>query len=724
VTARPSSPSQVHDQPREPTPLDTLLALVPYAVAALALLALLFWEAAARKTPTIFSDELEWTQLSRAIATTGRAARRGEPASFGSLYAYLIAPSWWIHSTGSAYAAIKYVNTVVMALAAVPTFLIARMLVSFRVALITGLAAICTSALYYAAFIVPEALAYPVFVLGAWVSIKALAGAGRRWTIAAVLIDLVAILVRQELATLVVSFAIAACLLWIVGPHGQQLRRGWSVFDHIGAGILLLGGLILLNAVGSPHAHEWSVVTQNYQGRIWSLGMQAASALAIGLGVLPFVFGLASLWLPGRRHDPAWRAFAAFTGSAIVTVWLYTAVKAAYLSTVFATRVEERNMIYLAPLLLVGTAVVLMTRRPWLPGLLAAWSLTTWLILHYGYQLNYPYYEAPGYGIAALANRDWHWDQPTIRIGLAVASAVVLAVVFLVCLRRVPASVRKGVIVAGLAAAIVWMLAGEITSANGSAATSRAFVANLPKPLDWVDRATGQRGTTFVSQNISTGDIVGINLLEFWNRSVRNIWSLDGTAPGPGPTLTPDLEDRIGHLSNDPGLHYVLATSGVDFAEPTVASRPGLVLSRIAMHPWRLRQARYGVSSDGWITSTSDEPVDRGTYAFFDPTVGPGMLEVDTGRQGFCNASAPATTVDVRIGPVALDEQRAPYLAHATFHRRFRLPNCTLATTRLRVTPPFAVQVVADPTVRPSDYGASDPRELGAQVGFSFRPTR
>ena len=51
------------------------------------------------KTPWVFTDELEWTQISRSIESTGHAARRGEPIFFKSLYAYLIAPFWWIHST-------------------------------------------------------------------------------------------------------------------------------------------------------------------------------------------------------------------------------------------------------------------------------------------------------------------------------------------------------------------------------------------------------------------------------------------------------------------------------------------------------------------------------------------------------------------------------------------------------------------------------------------------
>ena len=62
------------------------------------MLSFYFVEAWSRKTPWVFTDELEWTQISRSIAATGHAARRGEPIYFKSIYAYAIAPFWWIHS--------------------------------------------------------------------------------------------------------------------------------------------------------------------------------------------------------------------------------------------------------------------------------------------------------------------------------------------------------------------------------------------------------------------------------------------------------------------------------------------------------------------------------------------------------------------------------------------------------------------------------------------------
>ena len=54
------------------------------------------WQAAAA-TPTIFTDEIEFTQVSRSIADTGRATLARRPSRPGvSLYTYLAAPAWWL----------------------------------------------------------------------------------------------------------------------------------------------------------------------------------------------------------------------------------------------------------------------------------------------------------------------------------------------------------------------------------------------------------------------------------------------------------------------------------------------------------------------------------------------------------------------------------------------------------------------------------------------------
>ena len=296
------------------TALDRFLALVPLAAGALVILMVLFWEAAVRKTPTVFVDELEWAQLSRAIADTGRAAQRGEPASFKSLYSFVIAPAWWLHSTAAAYTAVKYINMIVMACAAVPVWFLARRLVSAgargdrraRHALHLRVL-LCT--------LPPPRGARLPDVLPVRVSVRALAR-GRR----APLDDRSGRARASSRPRSVRSSSVSAARSpWprpcsgSSGRAASELRRGWSRSDNAGAALLCLGALIVLNALISDHSNEWAVVTQNYQGRMWRLVLEACSALVIGLGILPAIAGLASLWLPERKHDSAWRAFAAFT---------------------------------------------------------------------------------------------------------------------------------------------------------------------------------------------------------------------------------------------------------------------------------------------------------------------------------------------------------------------------------------------------------------------------
>src|SRR5205085_12521349 len=116
---------------------------------------------------------------------------------------------------------------------------------------------------------------------------------------------------------------------------------------------------------------------------------------------------------------------------------------------------------------------------------------------------------------------------------------------------------------------------------------------------------------------------------------------------------TPARRRRFGTVTHDPGLRYVVARAGVDLVGPVVAEEPGLVLRRIDHHPWALRRATYGVSDDGWITGSSEDPTADGTYAYFGPERRAGTLVVTVGRPGFCSGVAPGTHATVRIGPMA-----------------------------------------------------------------------
>ena len=79
--------------PAERTFVDRLLAAVPLLSIFLWLCIVYAVEAWAHSTPWLFTDELELSQLSRAIAATGHAARRGDPHSFDTLWTYVLAPA-------------------------------------------------------------------------------------------------------------------------------------------------------------------------------------------------------------------------------------------------------------------------------------------------------------------------------------------------------------------------------------------------------------------------------------------------------------------------------------------------------------------------------------------------------------------------------------------------------------------------------------------------------
>ena len=79
-------------RPRERVQPDVL---GPLFAAYFAFAAYYVWQAWRRETPAIFTDELEFTQISRAIAHTGSPARREEAYHFTSLYPYFTAPAWW-----------------------------------------------------------------------------------------------------------------------------------------------------------------------------------------------------------------------------------------------------------------------------------------------------------------------------------------------------------------------------------------------------------------------------------------------------------------------------------------------------------------------------------------------------------------------------------------------------------------------------------------------------
>ena len=279
---------------------------------------------------------------------------------------------------------------------------------------------------------------------------------------------------------------------------------------------------------------------------------------------------------------------------------LYTAMKAAYLSTVFATRVEERNLIYIAPLLFVGTALVLErrrvnSRRARARGGVRALSRRRHAVPD-GVQL---YSDALGLAILQQANRYYELDAG--RAQWCSSASLACSAGARRSRRHLRGRARRA------ATALAAVARGRHRSRGTSPARSRRPPANvsisgssskhLRHPFTGSTTSTRRKPTLYLGQGVADQNPEW--LLEFWNRSITRVSSLDNTAPGPGAVLRPVPFTGDGRVINDPHTPYVLAGKGVDPLGTLVARRGDLRLYRIH-GPLRLRSYVTGVYPDDW----------------------------------------------------------------------------------------------------------------------------
>ena len=195
--------------------------------------------------------------------------------------------------------------------------------------------------------------------------------------------------------------------------------------------MLAVGAVILLAAFIGHRSNEWETATSLWKGRMVEYGSWASGAFAIGVGVLPAVALLAVLAVPSsERARPGVRAFVVVSAGAVVSFGWYAAIKGAYLSTTFSSLVVERNLVYLAPLAFLATAYLLERAAAPLWAVVVAGAavlvMIAWVPIDRGLD-NFPYYEAHGLSILALANREFAWPLGTIENVLLVATVVATA---------------------------------------------------------------------------------------------------------------------------------------------------------------------------------------------------------------------------------------------------------------------------------------------------------
>jgi len=691
-------------------------------------------EAWKRVTPWLFGDELELTQLSRSIAATGHAARRGVAHGPDSLYTYLTAPMWLIDDVATAYAGIKYLDVFVMTSVVFPTYLLARLIVGRRAALFAAAGAGAIPSLAYSSWIVEETLAYPYAAWSMYLIAKALVERrrpqrSRGWTAAAVLSALFGPAVRGELVVLPIVLVLAAAFAVWSSDRMRMRRDGWSAGDWVGAVLLLFGAIFAISGMLSHQSQEWYGVTTYYKHRSLVMGNWAVGALAIGIGVIPVVAGLAALFrAPGERPTRELRMVRSVTLAGLIGFGLYTALKSAYLSTQFATRVEERNLIYVVPLLFVGTALVLERRRVNGWALAASGAYVLYLV---GYALYHVvgspyemgvqlYSDSLGFSILQQANRYFYLDTTAARavlLGfLAVGAVLLLALEWIPGRRRLATALT-----ASLALLILgWNITGEIAAAAGNISISRSTAGTLRQPFAWVDAVSHGSPTLYMGQGET--DPNPENLIEFWNRSIVTVSSLDGSVTGPGPSGGPNLTVD-GKLAWDRQYDFAVEDwPCVDFAGARRAAHDysaggGTRTWRLIAltRPNRVRSMCTGLYSDGWTG-----PTDAAYFRFAGGK--PGWLRVVVSRRNWSGPSDPSP-VHLIVGKLVINRNHQPILGHVTKTANLTIDSgqtkvCWLATPSGR----FAAHIVVDKKFVPHDVlpRVGDIRTLGAETSLAF----
>ncbi len=709
--------------------------------AALPLLAVFFWlcvlygwQAWNHRTPWLFGDELEFTQLSRSLADTGHAARRSVPYSVHSLSIVATAPAWWIGDVSRAYGAVKYINVVAMTLTAFPTYFLARRLTTARAALFAAVASVSVPALVYTSFIVEEPFAYTWATLSMLTIVGALVTVRRRWILAALATALIAPLWKGELVVLPIVFLVAAVLMWLSGEAGTRWRSRWTHGDWVSAVVLLFGIVFLASAFAQWRSGQYLEVTRLWKTRVLDHAVKAGGALTVGTGILP-TLAAAGLLLPapGERRSRELRAFRCVLAASLFLFGLYAGIKGAYNQNHFATRVWERNVLYLAPLFFVALAVWLERRRVNLITFGIGVVYVAYVLAKLPYSMINDRFasDAPGMTILSQANRSLAVTPTIARGGLLAILAVCVAI--LVVPQLVRLSARLGGVLAVFVAVFVvgWSLAGELSAASASNAIGRSFRANIRGNPSWVDHYAKQQPTVYIGQTEQVQpDQNSEWLLEFWNRAIKQVWIIGGcpvTYCGPGPTLTPDVTTPSGLVYPQPGYRYAVVEDGIVPNGTLVARRVhrggggGRLWRLYRLHqPLRFKSTTTGRYFDGW----SEEP--NGTaYTRF--TNGKGTLRIRVSRALAGGARSHPYRVRVRLGKIAI-EDRQPVMGRVLEERTFTVPSYNAIKT---VSLPsrwdhFRVEVNVDPPFVPAEDlpGNGDRRQLGATVNYRFVPRK
>ncbi len=653
-------------------------------------------------SPWIMVDELVYSDMARSFASTGHFLIRGVHGNYGFVYPLLISPAYGVFSSmAEVYRWVRVIDALAMCSVVLPAYLLARRVLKPPSALAVAALAVAVPSMAYVGTVMTENVFYPIFVWLMYALVRALERPTPRRQLVVLALCALAFLTRAQTVALVAAVLTAPLVLaWIERGRPRRLSAFRPLYGI--AGLVAVLVVVVEVARGRSPAQilgNYSV-TSNGGYHVWPVLkwiVLHVAELDLSLWILPFA-ALIVLVANARHLDRPLRVFVAATTS--VSVWLVLEVGA--FASQYSQRIEERNLFYVAPLFLIALLAWIERGQPKPPsatvvaaGLAAALpgAVPFLSLLNINSQSD------------TIGLQPWWyvgdaWAGRTSVAVVAVLLSLGLGAAFLWLPRRY-APVLPALVALGFLA--TW-LPVELWTHSFPRVSRSAYAQGIGAGKSWIDRAVGPNADVAVLW--SGGNRYGVWQNEFWNRSVRRVYSLGGTMSGSLPAVavsigaadraTGILRDRKGHTLLD---QYVLTSSGVTLVGRRVAADPAkkLVLYRVSV-PVRVTTSIVGLYPE------PANPWSAGRVIWTRSECRPGTLTAIVSSDALLFRG---TTQTLTIGGTT--PAQTLHLPPTTSHRQLTLP-LTPRNGVCRVT--FAIS----PTRRPIDVArehSTDTRALG-----------
>jgi hypothetical protein len=552
------------------------------------------WLGSRMPAPFIFTDELQYQENARSIADGNGIQVRDEPYGIVSvLYPLLLAPAYALFdSLPEAYAAARTINAVVMSLAAIPAYAIARRVLPFRWSIAAAVLAVAVPSMAYTGTLMSENAFYPVFLFAAWALLHAL-DEPTVWRQLALLAACGAVTLVRVQGLAVVLAALTAPLLV------RKARAFLPLYGIAAAGALLVLAAQLLRgrSLSSVFGAYAVVGEESYDlAEVARYAFWHVAELDLYVGVVPLAAFLL-LAATARSLEPRLQAFVAAT--AALAFWTILVV-AAFASR-FAGAIVERNMFVVAPLLFTALLVWIHRGAPRPPAavtLAAAVAAALPALIPYDRFLQLKV-RSDTLAIVPLWNVQDEVGLPRLD-DVVLLAGLVAGAAFLFLPRRWLVALPVAVL-AYFALAIHPIHAGP--HGMERAAAGALYEGIRTGDRNWIDDAVGEEEVAVLWTNRTHHFTAQMN--EFFSRAVGPVYTLGGPMPGGFPETPVTVDEATGELRRPDGSTVEVAwvlTDGSVAVDGEPVKHDGLLgLTLYRVHgPLVSTTSVTGVYNDQW----------------------------------------------------------------------------------------------------------------------------